>query len=163
MPRTFEDKFRDRRTQHVMGFLLAKGLLVGEDIPLRGEAKLDVEDVLWVGRNVEPRVLEVFPAALIHFPRTFLRTARIPRALKEVVAAIKAGDKRGPDFEGMRYRDMKKWADKATTDRRTKPLSEIRINKTFRLSPDAIRALEQRSMKAELTMTRFLENLLLEA
>jgi len=163
MPRTIEENFRDRRTQHVMGFLLAKGLLVGEGIPLRGEAKLYVEDVLWVGRNVEPRVLEVFPAALIHFPRTFLGTAHIPANLKEVITAIRARDKHGPDFEGMRYRDMKKWADKATADRRTKPLSEIRINKTFRLSPDAIRALEQRSMKAELTMTRFLEKLLLEA
>ncbi len=140
---------------------MAKGLLVGEDVPLHGDAKLDVEDVLWVGAKVEPRVFEVLPAALIHFPRTFIRKAMIPAQLAEVISAIKAGKTSGPDFRGMRYRDMRKWANKATTDGRTKPLSEIRVNKTFRLSPKAVAALERRSKQAGLTKTRFLESLLL--
>ena len=61
----------------------------------------------------------------------------------------------------MRYRDMRKWANKGTADGRTKPLAEIRINKTFRLSPDAIAALQKRSQEAGVTKTRFLEELLL--
>ena len=162
MPRTFEDNFRDTRTQKVLGFLIAKGLLIGEDVPVNGSVKLDVEDVLWVGANVEPRVLEVFPAALIHFPRTFMRTAQIPAELADVITAIKAGNPRGPDFRGLRYRDMRKWANKSTSDGRTKPLSEIRINKTFRLSPKAVAALEKRSKQAGLPKTRFLEKLLLD-
>lgn len=158
--KAFEKDFRDVRTQRVLGFLLAKGLLVGQDIPLHGDAKLDIDDVLWVGAHVEPRVLEVLPAALIHFPRTFLGKAQIPEGLKEVIKAIRANHARGPDFRGMCYRNMRKWANRPTADGRTKPLSEIRINKTFRLSPDAISALEKRSRRAGLTMTRFLEGLL---
>lgn len=157
---TFETHFQDARTQRVLGFLLAKGLLVGQDVPRNGEAKLRIKDVLWVGDHVEPRALEVLPAAIIHFPRTFLGTIDMPVALADVIEAIVNGDMRGPDFRGMRYRDMRKWANRGTADGRTKPLSEIRVNKTFRLSPAAIDALKKRSREQGVSMTRFLEDFL---
>ncbi len=158
---TFETYFQDRRTQVTLGFFLAKGFLVGQDLTRNGDVKLRITDVLWVGEHVEPRVLEVLPAAMIHFPRTFLGTVDTPVTLAEVIAAIRNGDVQGPDFRGMRYQDMRKWANRSTTDGRTKPLSEIRVNKTFRLSPAAIAALKMRSSEQGLSMTRFLEELLL--
>ena len=161
MTTTFERNYQDTRTQRVLGFLMAKGLLVGEDIPLRGDVKLDIEDVLWVGAKVEPRVLEVLPAALIHFPRTFMRKAHIPNDLAEVIEAIRARKTQGPDFRGMRFRTMSKWANRGTTDKRTKPLAEIKVNKTLRLLPAALEALEFGARKAGLSETHYIEQLLL--
>ncbi len=157
----FERNYQDMRTQRVLGFLVAKGLLVGEDIQHRGDVKLDIEDVLWVGAKVEPRVLEVLPAALIHFPRTFMRKAHIPNDLAEVIKAIRARKTQGPDFRGMRFRTMSKWANRGTTDKRTKPLAEIKVNKTFRLLPAAIEALKVEAHKAGLSETHYIEQLLL--
>ena len=158
---TFEEKFQDSRTQRVLGFFLAKGLLVGEDIPRRGNTKLDLDDVFWVGDNVEPRVFEVLPAAMIHFPKTFIGRAQAPADLVEVIQAIKAGQKTGPDFRGMRFRTMRKWANRATTDKRTKPLSKIKRNKTLRLSPEALKALEEKSKEAGISQTELVERLLM--
>ena len=157
---TFETDLRDPRTQRVLGFFIAKGLLVGLDVPRRGDVKLHIDDVLWVGDHVEPRVLEVLPAAMIHFPRTFIGKAKTPDDLVEVLRAIKAGEKQGPDFRGMRFRAMRKWANRATTDKRTKPLGQIKRNKTLRLSPAALQALETQAEKAGVSQTQYLESLL---
>ncbi len=157
---TFETDFRDPRTQRVFGFFIAKGLLVGQDVPRKGDAKLHLQDVLWVGHRVEPRVLEVLPAAMIHFPKTFLGKAQAPDDLVEVIRAIKRGDEQGPEFRGMRFRAMRKWANRATRDGRTKPLSKIKRNKTLRLSPEALHALETGAQQAGVSQTSFLEHLL---
>ncbi|MCP4447572.1 MAG: hypothetical protein GY811_19860 [Myxococcales bacterium] len=157
----FERNYQDPRTQRVLGFLMAKGLLIGDGIPLRGDVKLSIKDVLWVGAKVEPRVLEVLPAALIHFPRTFMGAAQIPEDLAEVIGAIRAREDQGPDFRGMRFRAMSKWANRATSDKRTKPLNKIKVNKTFRMAPDAIAALIGGAEKAGVSQTQFLEQLLL--
>ncbi len=161
MTTTFERNYRDTRTLQVLGFLIAKGFLVGKDIPLRGDVKLDIEDVLWVGAKVEPRVLEVLPAALIHFPKTFMRKAHMPDDLAEVIKAIRAQKTQGPTFRGMRFRTMSKWANRSTADKRTKPLAEIKVNKTFRLLPAALEALKLEARKAGLSETHYLEQLLL--
>ena len=153
----------DPRRNRLLGSVFAKGLLVGEGIAHRGDVKLDVKDVFWVGENVEPRVFEVLPAALIHFPKTFLGKAHIPDTLRQVVDSIVSEKREGLDFRGMRYRDMRKWANRAITDRRTKPLSKIKRNKTLRLSPAALRALEKRAKKAGVSQTQFVEQLLLNS
>lgn len=157
---TFETDFRNPRTQRVLGFFMAKGLLVGQDVPHQGDAKLYLNDVFWVGNRVEPRVLEVLPAAIIHFPRTFIGKANAPNDLTDVIQAIKAGDEQGPDFRGMRYRAMRKWANRATKDKRTKPLNKIKRNKTLRLSPAALEALETGAARVGVSQTQYLEDLL---
>jgi hypothetical protein len=159
---TFEKDFNDPRAQRVLGFFMAKGLLVGQEVPRRGDVKLNLDDVLWVADRVEPRVLEVLPAAMIHFPRTFLATAQAPDDLADVIRAIKAGDEQGPDFRGMRFRAMRKWANRATKDKRTKPLSQIKRNKTLRLSPEALHALESGAENAGVSQTQFIERLLIQ-
>ena len=160
---TFEKDFRDPRTQRVLGFFMAKGLLVGHDIPHKGHVKLDLEEVFWVGDRVEPRVFEVLPAAMVHFPKTFIGKAQAPEGLTHVIRAIQAGDAEGPDFRGMRFRAMRKWANRATRDKRTKPLSKIKRNKTLRLSPEALAALESKAAKAGISQTQFLEHLLTQS
>ena len=62
------NKFREK----VLGFLKAKGLLIAPDITPMPSIKLDAQEVYEFALKYEPRVLEVFPAALIHFPSTFL-------------------------------------------------------------------------------------------
>lgn len=58
---------QDLRFKKTIGILKAKGLLqTNLDIPARTGLKIEVKDALWAGRNVEPRILEVLPAAIVH-------------------------------------------------------------------------------------------------
>lgn len=157
---SLEEKLKDPRAIRVLGFFVAKGLLIGRKILPKGNVKLNLKDVYWVGNHVEPRVFEVLPAAMLHFPKTFIGGAHAPAELLEVIRAIQLGEKNGPDFMGMRFRDMRKWANHKTKDKRTKPLSQIKRNKTLRLSPKALAALEEKSKKAGVSQTYFLEMLL---
>lgn len=57
----------DLRFQKSVAFLASRGLLgTNRTVPRfsRGQ-RLDIEDVLWAGTQVEPRILEVLPAAVI--------------------------------------------------------------------------------------------------
>ena len=47
-----------------MGFLVRKGFLhTNKTIPLNPNDHIDLSDAVWAGRVVEPRILEVLPAA----------------------------------------------------------------------------------------------------
>ena len=65
----------------------------------------------WVVNNVEPRVLEVLPAALIHYPSAFTNAGKLPEKLKEVIEKILANSEEGPSYGDILYRNMKRWAD----------------------------------------------------
>ena len=135
---------KDIRFQKTMGILKAKGLLrTNLKIPAWTGAKVDLEDALWVGRNVEPRVLEVLPAALIHYPANFIGVEDTPKAIQILLKAIRNDVKDGPDFEGMDYAKMKYWANIQLKDKRTKPAKELRQPKTFRLKADTIAKLQR--------------------
>jgi hypothetical protein len=61
-----QDKNRrlDPKYLKVMGFLVAKGFLyTDKKIPLNPNEHINLEDAIWAGRFVEPRILEVLPAA----------------------------------------------------------------------------------------------------
>ena len=67
-----EDKKRrlDPRYLKVMGFLVAKGFLyTNKKIPLNPNEHINLEDAIWAGRFVEPRILEVLPAAYERFKK----------------------------------------------------------------------------------------------
>lgn len=155
-------RFRDARAQRVIGFLAAKKLLITDQFKLWPNTKLRLDDVLWVGKNVEPRVLEVLPAALIHFPKTFIGKNDMPAQLENVIDAIRNNRPEGPDFEGMRYRNMKRWVNRTLPDKRTKPLKEQKRNKTFRLVPEAIEKLKRMAKMHNTNETQVLEKLILE-
>lgn len=135
---------KDKRFQKTIGILKAKGYLnTNLDIPARTGAKIDLEDALWAGRNVEPRILEVLPAALIHYPANFLGLEKAPKEIQNIVKNILNNKKEGPDFEGIEYKKMKHWANVLLKDKRTKPAKDLRIPKTLRLKPDTIAKLEK--------------------
>lgn len=154
---------KDPRTHKVLGFFIAKKYLLGTHrFSAFKNVKLSIEDVLWVAQNFEPRVLEVFPAAFLHFPRTFIFSDHMPDQLKLIISKIKRNDPDGPDFKGIRYHNMKRWADLPLSDRRTKPLSQKRLNKTFRLQPNVINAIKKQSNELGVSETQFIERLILE-
>ena len=102
----------DRRVCRVLGFLAAKGLLVIPGILPCHRARLSIEDVLHVARRVEPRVFEVFPAAYLRYPKSFLHINKIPVELRNIIRAIRLGEKECDGFAGIEYTRMKRWADR---------------------------------------------------
>lgn len=149
----------ERKERKVIGFLVAKGLLVDPTIePLPG-AKLDVRDVLEVAEHIEPRVLEVFPAALLKFPRTFTKIEKLPSELREIVHAIRCGERRDTVYRGIRYADMLRWAEKRLPDRRTKPISEKRILRAFRLRPETVQSLIKSAKSANRSQAELIDAL----
>jgi hypothetical protein len=162
--RSNQRKLRNERSDaeaRVIGFLVAKGLLIdprANPLPL---VKLTPEEVLWVAENVEPRVLEVLPAALLHFPRSFLHWDRYPKEIQSAAAAIRKGDVRHPNVFGLKFADMKRWAELELTDRRTKPVSQKRVMRAFRLRPETITKLSRAAAKHGITETELLERAVL--
>jgi len=59
-----EKRRLDPRYLKVMGFLAAKGFLyINKKILLNPNGHINLTDAIWAGRFVEPRILEVLPAA----------------------------------------------------------------------------------------------------
>lgn len=137
-------KRKDLRFQKTMALLKAKGLLdTNLAIEPRPSLRLDIRDVLWAGQHVEPRILEVLPAAILHFPKNFIGVENAPKEFLQVLEYIKKNMKKGPDFEGLEYDKMKFWADTKLKDGRTKSTLEKRRPKSFRLHPDSLQILEK--------------------
>lgn len=99
--------------RRVLGFFVAKGLLIDPLTHPLPRVKLDIRDVIQVADKVEPRVFEVLPAALIHFPESFMNLEALPAELAELVDAVRRGEERTDAYKGIHYRDMKRWADSA--------------------------------------------------
>ncbi len=133
---------KDVRFLRAMAFLKAKGLLdTNLNIKPRPQGRLEINDVLWAARNVEPRILEVLPAAILHFPKNFTGIDRVPEKLKKILVCIQHDDDEGFDFEGLEYKKMKFWANTQLNDKRTRPIKEKRQAKAFRLSPRTLEIL----------------------
>ncbi len=125
--------------------------------------KILVRDALKVGEEIEPRVLEVLPAALLHFPRHFIGLGDLPHDLVETMRAINARKAEGPDFRWVKYKDALRWANHPLKDGRTKPVREHRINKTLRLHPSINRKLAVLAKKRQTTETDIVEQLIRSA
>ena len=148
------------RARKVLGFFVAKGLLILPDVAPGGTVKLNISDVLWVAENIEPRVLSVLPAAIIHFPRSFLDPEKIPHKLKAVIAAIKSGAEDGPDLPGFPFTEFRRWAYFTLKDKRSRPLGEQKVRKTYRFKPDVVKTLEQRARMENISETALIESLI---
>ena len=133
----------DPRFHMIIGLLKAKGLLdTNLNIPALPNVRLDLHDVIWAGRVVEPRILEVLPAALIRFPKNFFNFEALPNEIKEIVRCIQE-DRPGNNFEGLEFKKMKFWANAPLKDKRIKTLEDKKVSKIFRLKKDSIRKLQQ--------------------
>ena len=113
-----EKNRRDRRFLDTMGFLVAKGFLrTNLEIPLLLNKRLRIDDALWAGRNVEFRIFEVLPAAVLRLGKHFdLDPARHPE-LAKVVARLRRSEATGEAFCGMPYDKVKAWAEFPLRDR----------------------------------------------
>lgn len=153
----------DYQAQNVFGFLAAKGLLFVDGIDKKPSVKLDIAEVLRVGTEIEPRVLEVLPAALLHFPRTFLNWGALPTKVYDILEAIKRNLREGPDLGGIPFKDLKRWANLELKDKRVVPANKRRVMKSLRFSPEALKALKKKAEAAKMSETDFIESLILNA
>jgi hypothetical protein len=137
----------DPLTERVLGFFVAKKLLRVPGVRPFPNTKLHVKDVLRVAEEVSPRIIEVLPAALIRFPKTFLHKEDLPENIKEVVSAITRGETEHPGIEGFRYADMKRWAEKELPDGRTKPVYQRKKMASFRLNGETLHMIDELSQE----------------
>jgi hypothetical protein len=150
--------FKNPKAQKILGFLHAKNLLWARNTKPVHLAKIPILDAIWVGTHIEPRVLEVLPAALLHYPKTFLLMNQIPEDFKKIVENIRKGNPAGPDYKGILYKDMFRWANFRLKDQRTKKQNEKKLNITFRIRENHKAKLRQIAKKQNITITTLLEN-----
>lgn len=154
----------DRRFVATMGFLVAKGFLrTNRDIPLLPNQRLRIEDAIWAGQNVEPRILEVLPAAVLRLEKHFDLDPETHPELARVVAQLRRSEESGDSFCGMPYDKLRVWVVLPLPDRRMKPITRKKVIKTFRLDPGAIERLRRMAKENNCTETEVVERLLLEA
>lgn len=134
---------KDRRYLQTMALLTRKGLLKANESFNLYRPRIDVNDALWAGVHVEPRILEVLPAALLHFPKAFTGIKNLPEELDLILGLIKKNVEKGPTYHGIEFKKMKFWANTPLQDSRTKPTNEKRKTRTFRLRPDILKKLEK--------------------
>jgi len=134
----------DLRFKKTIALLKGKGLL-DTNLPIAAATgmKLQLRDALWAGKHVEPRILEVLPAAIMHYRRNFLGTDQMPEGLGQVIKAIQANADTGPDFEGIPFEKMKHWANIKLRDGRTKPVNEQKVAKFLKLPQKHINKIQQ--------------------
>jgi len=127
---------RDRRFLDAMGFLAAKGFLDANYVLARQpNRRLLLEEVLWAGQEVEPRILEVLPAAVLRLGAHFDFDAKRFPELAPVLNALRKREREGPDFLGVPYAKLRVWADFPLPDRRVNLVSEKKVPRTFRFIP----------------------------
>jgi hypothetical protein len=148
-----------KKADPILGFLVRKGFLLTNIETTYSGQKLNVLDVITVAEEVEPRVYEVLPAALIHFPATFLHREQLPPELASIITAIKKGLNSYQDYKWVKYKDMKRWADRSISDKRVKKISEKRVSRTYRLTPNIIKKIKSQATKLQITETEYVEQL----
>jgi hypothetical protein len=158
-----ERAMKTDRFQNVLCFLNQKGLLKTHERPrVIRNRKIDILDIFWA-KQFEPRILEVFPAAFIHFESEFKNIEKIPKKLQEIIFKIKEEKQKGPEFYGIKYKDMKRWCNVELKDRRTRPLKSHRKLVTFKFPDDVIHKLVELTKSSNSSKTQVLEQLILKA
>jgi hypothetical protein len=160
-----QDKQRrlDPRYLKIMGFLVAKGFLhTNTKIPLNPNAYINLKDAVWAGCFVEPRILEVLPAAYERFKKHFSGKADIIEKLKQVIDCIKQKDYHEIDFYGVSIDKMKPWFFIRLRDGRSKSLDKRKVTKSFRFKPATVAILKKLKDQTGQSETEILENLIAE-
>ncbi|CAB1076551.1 hypothetical protein JY97_09665 [Alkalispirochaeta odontotermitis] len=80
----------DPRFLKVMGFLVAKGFLhTNKKIPLNPNEHIDLKEAVWAGHVVEPRILEVLPAAYERFKKHFYGSRDLIDKMQQLIDCVK--------------------------------------------------------------------------
>lgn len=161
-----QDKQRriDPRYLKIMGFLVAKGFLhTNKRIPLNPNEHINLKDAVWAGRFVEPRILEVLPAAYERFKKHFSGDRDTIEKLEQIIDCIKQKDHREIDFFGIAIEKMTPWFFIRLRDGRSKSLDKRKVSKSFRFKPETINTLKTLKDQTGQSETEILENLVAEA
>ena len=141
----------------VIDFFVSRGYLYAENFDRVRSIKLS--EVFSVGLD-EPRVFAVLPAALLRSTRGIHLDVEIPLDLKAVLGALKKDLEEGPDYKGVHYSELRRWANLKIKDSRSKPQKEKKVTKSFRFSLDTFRLLKEKAETMGVTETKVLEDLI---
>ena len=75
----------DTLTERIFGFFVGQGFLIVPSVKALASVKIDIAEAIRVGTDLEPRVLDVLPAALLRFPRSFRGWDKVPDKLQTVL------------------------------------------------------------------------------
>ena len=158
-----QDKQRrlDPRYVKVVGFLFAKGFLyINRKIPLNPNEYINLKDAIWAGRFLEPRILEVLPAAYERFKKHFSGDADTIEKLEQIIDCIKQKDHHEIDFYGISIEKIKPWFFIRLRDRRSKSLDKRKVSKSYRFKPETVDILKRLKDQTGQSETEILENLI---
>ena len=159
-----KERRQDPRYLKVMGFLVAKGFLhTNRKIPLNPNARIHLKDAVWAGRFVEPRILEVLPAAYERFKKHFSGDADSIARFEQVINCIRQKDDPAIDFYGISMEKIRPWFFIRLRDGRSKSLDKRKVSKTYRFKPETVAILKNLKDQSGLTETEILEKLIAQA
>lgn len=160
-----DDKRRtDIRYLRAMAFFVKKGFLrANADFTKYYLPKVRVQDAIWAGQMVEPRILEVLPAAVARLPRAFIFEGQKNNELREVAEALANKQEIGKDFFNIPYRKIRTWMFLQLKDQRTKTEQNKKMMKTFRFIPAVVEKLSQLKEATGNSETEIIEQLVLGA
>ena len=158
-----QDKQRriDPRYLKVMGFLVAKGFLyTNTKMPLYPNEYIHLKDAIWAGRFVEPRILEVLPAAYERFKKHFSGDAVTIKELEHIIDGIKQKNNHKIGFYGISNKKIMPWFFIRLRDKRSKPFNKRKVSKTFRFKPETVGTLKRLKEQSGQSETEILEKLI---
>jgi hypothetical protein len=161
-----QDKKRrlDPRYLRVLGFLVAKGFLyTNTKIPLNPNEHINLKDAIWAGRFVEPRILEVLPAAYERFKKHFSGDAATIEKLERIIDGIKRKDNHKTEFYGIAIDKIMPWFFIRLRDKRSKSIDKRKVSKTFRFKPETVNSLKSLKEQSGQSETEILEKLIATA
>lgn len=142
---------KDPRYLQVIGRLKHEGLLEADVLSHR--RKFLIEEALWVGEHIEPRVFELLPAIVIKRPGMML-FEKLPEDLRKVVNAIKRGQPTDR-FRNIDISSYSQWI--PNLGRKGK---YPKATKTFRFDLEDLDRLRKLSIKMGLNETETIRSLL---
>ena len=161
-----QDKKRriDPRYLKVMGFLVAKGFLyTNKEISLNPNDHIHLKDAIWAGRFVEPRILEVLPAAYERFKKHFSGDAETIEKLEQIIDGIKQKSDHKIEFYGTPIEKTRPWFFIRLRDKRSKSFDKRKVSKTFRFKPETVTRLKNLKEQSGQSETEIIEKLIATA
>jgi len=151
----------DPRYLKIMGFLVAKGFLyTNKKIQLRPNEHIHLNDAIWAGRFVEPRILEVLPAAYERFNNHFSGDADTIAKFEQVIKSIRQKDNQSGEYYGISMEKIRPWFFIRLRDRRSKSFDKRKVSKTFRFQPETVDILKNLKDRTGQSETEILEKLI---
>jgi predicted DNA binding CopG/RHH family protein len=152
---------KDIRYKKAMALLTRKGFLkTNDDFDKFYQRRLNINDFIWAGKNVEPRILEVLPAAVARLPKLFiLNDKKETFALNKVVKDLRNNNETGADFLEMPYAKIRVWMNIPLNDKRTKPTLEKKKMQSFRLNQEVINKIKTAATQKGISDADFIAEL----